>query len=37
MGRIERVRTGELVYLVSVCKRVFSVGFGLGWTQCRNY
>ena len=26
--------TGELVYLVSVCKRVFSVGFRPGWTQC---
>ena len=26
--------TGELVYLVSVCKRVSSVGFGPGWTPC---
>ena len=22
------------MYLVSVCKRVFSIGFGPGWTQC---
>ena len=34
MGRIERGGTGELVYLVSVCKRVFSVGFCPGLIQC---
>ena len=31
MRGIERV---GLVNLVSVCKRVFSVGFVPGWTQC---
>ena len=29
-GESEEDWTGELVYLVSVCKRVFSVGFGPG-------
>ena len=32
--RVRRIERVGLVNLVSVCKRVFSVGFVHGWTQC---